>query len=177
VAEEEVQEFVAEEPLFPGGGIEAAPVFGIFVDDGEAAPGFEDAAESGDGGFDIDGVFEGFGGVNAVKGVVLEGEGEEGTGDAGQIGTGELEHRDGEIHGDDGGLGVLFTDDAGKTSLAATGIEGAAGAKGSEGFKHEADVGDAGVDGGREMLFIGGGILKGTPDLGGEIRREAPRRA
>lgn len=92
VAEEELKQFVAMEPLFPGGGIETAPVFSIFVDDGEAAAGFEDAAESGDGGFDIDGVFEGFGSVNAVEGIVLEGEGEEGTGDAGQIRTGELQH-------------------------------------------------------------------------------------
>jgi hypothetical protein len=81
VAAEEVQEFVAVEPFFPGGGIEAAPVFGVFIDDGEAAAGLEDAAEFGDGGFDIDGVFEGFGGVDAVEGVVLEGEGQEGTGD------------------------------------------------------------------------------------------------
>ena len=131
VAAEEVQEFVAVEPFFPGGGIEAAPVFGVFIDDGEAAPGHEDAAEFGDGGFDIDGVFEGFGGVDAVEGVVLEGEGEEGTGDAAQIRTGELEHRDGEIHGDDGGFGILFADDAGKAALAATGVEGAAGAEGA----------------------------------------------
>jgi hypothetical protein len=177
VAEEEFEEFVAVKPFFPGGGIEAAPVFGVLVDDGEAAAGLEDAAEFGDGGFDVDGVFEGFSGVDAIEGVVLEGEGEEGSGDTGQIWTGKLEHGDGEVHGDDGGFWILFADDAGESAFPATGVEGAAGFEGAEGFEDEADVGDPGVDGGGEVLFIGGGILKGTPDLGGEIRREIPRRA
>jgi hypothetical protein len=77
------------EPLFPGGGFEAAPVFGVLVDDGEAAAGLEDAAEFGDGGFDVDGVFERFGGVDAVERVVAERQGEQRPGDAGERRTGK----------------------------------------------------------------------------------------
>jgi hypothetical protein len=67
VAAEEFEEFFFVEPGLPWRGFQAAPVFGVLVDDDEAAAGFEDAAEFGDRAFDIDGVFERFGGVDGVE--------------------------------------------------------------------------------------------------------------
>src|SRR5580693_2912788 len=74
MARKQAFEASAIEPALPGGSFDSAPLVGAFVDDEEFAAGAENAAQFFDGAADIDCVFEGFGGVNAVERLVGEGK-------------------------------------------------------------------------------------------------------
>ena len=64
--------------------------------------------------------------------------------------------------------------DAGEAAFAAADIEHALAAQVAEVVADQLDVVDAGIDGGGEMLLVGGGLVEGGLDagaqLGGELR-------
>lgn len=164
----------AVEPGFPVRGFQAAPVFDVLVDDDELAAGLEDAGEFGDGAFNIDSVLEAFRGVDEIESVIGEGVLGEGSAAGEQGGFGVSEHGEGEIEGNDAGLGVEVLEDAGEAAFAGAGIEGQPGVHVAEVAGDELHVIYAGIDGRGEMLFVAGGGLKARADLGKSNGAGAP---
>jgi hypothetical protein len=82
VAAEETFQFAAAEPTLPFRGLEASPGFRVLIDNDDPAGGLDDAAKLGDGEVDIDGVFEGLGGVGSIAGFGREREGGHASGHA-----------------------------------------------------------------------------------------------
>ncbi len=101
-------EFFLTEPTFPTRRFKAAPVIDILIDDDELAAGLEHAAKLGDGGFNVDGMFQTFRRVDGVEGLVSKGVARE-RGTAGeQRRLDMLEHGEGEIHAGDLRSGTLL---------------------------------------------------------------------
>ena len=102
-------------PLLPGGGLEAAPVFGVLVDDDELAAGLEYAGEFGYRSINVNSVFEAFGGVDEVEGIISKRVLGEGATDWRERRLRVGEHGQGEVEGDDFGVRVLVDQNAGKS--------------------------------------------------------------
>ena len=174
VAAQQVLEFPAGEPLFPLGSFQFAPLIGVLVDDGDPAAGLDDATNFSDRFFDFHGVLERFGGVSAVEEIVGEGELGHRSG-AGMDAFGdEAEHSFRDVEAPEFGLRLLLVEDAGEAALAATYVEDALAGERAEVLADELDVVNARVDGGGEMLLIGGGPVEGRlnarAQLGSELR-------
>ena len=156
----------ALKPLLPGGSLEAAPMFGIFIDDHQFAAGLEHARKFSHGRVDVDSVFETFGGVDEVEGIVSKRVLSEGAADGrkGWLCTGE--HGQCQIQSDNFGVGILVDQDTGKAAFAATGVEGKLAVHVPEEAGDHLHVVDARVNRRGEVFFVTGRFLKALPDLG-----------
>jgi len=158
---------------FSQSGVSRRPHFSAFLsDDYDAAAGGDDAADLGDGALDIDGVFEGFGGVSGVESAIAERQVGEGTGARLDGGRGEPEHGLGEIQPGDLGTRMALGEHAGEPALAAAGVENALPGQVAEELQDQLDVVDARVDGGGEMLLVARGLLEGVADPPAQIRAQ-----
>src|ERR1035437_3465362 len=73
IAPQQAFEFLASEPFLPLRSMQAAPVFGVLIDDRDAAAGFYHAADFAHRLFDFHRMFQALGGVGSVEEGILEG--------------------------------------------------------------------------------------------------------
>ena len=100
--------FFLTEPAFPSRRLKATPVIDILVYDDELAAGLEHTAELGDGGFNVDGMLQTFGGVDGVEGFIAKGVARERRTAGEQRRLDVLEHGQGEIQACDFSGGALI---------------------------------------------------------------------
>src|ERR1035438_3726666 len=72
IAPQQPFEFLAGEPFLPIRSVQPAPVFGVLIDDGDAAARFYHAADFAYRLVDLHGMFQALGGVSAVEEGILD---------------------------------------------------------------------------------------------------------
>ncbi len=140
-------------------------MFGVLVDDDQTSPGFQHAAHLSDRDVDCDGVFQRFRGVDAIERIGGEGKVSHRAGAWGDALRHKVQHGFGEIEGDYGRLGVPVMEDSGEAAFAAAVVQNSAAGLDSEPIQNQLNVINARVNGGREVLFVGGSLIEGTADL------------
>ena len=144
-------------------------MLGVLVDDGEFSARAKDAAHFGYGPFDIDSVFERFGGVDAVKGGIGERELGQDAGNLADSRGNGLKHSFGDIEAGNPRVRILFEQHARISAFATPGIEQTFARDGREEAQQNLHVQNARIDRGREVLFVARCLVEALTDLAAKI--------
>jgi hypothetical protein len=140
-------------------------LLGIFVDDRDAAAALHHAAQLGDGGVDIHGVLQRFGGVGAVEALGAKGQGSHGAGAGVNTCWNMAQHCLGQIEGDDRRFRIALLENPREAAFAATHVQDALAVQIAEVFDQELNVVDAGIDGGGIMFLVSRRFVEEADDF------------
>src|ERR1035437_7036916 len=172
IAPQQAFQFLAREPFLPLRSVQAAPVFGVLIDNRDAPAGLYHAADFAYRLCDLHRMFQALGGVGAVEEAILEGQFGHGAGAGVNPGGDIAQHFLGDVQAPQFGARFLFLEDARETALAAAHVQHPPAGQIAQMIVDQLDVIDARIDGRRKVLLVARGFVERGLDAGAQLRGE-----